>query len=85
MGRRYVGVGGKTKYLAIYSVKTMDAMVKVVAEDPALKDSRAIEERRLFDTIPGKTDVVQNVYEQISGTHSVPVTVGNVAMSLAFS
>ena len=43
-GRRYVGVKGATKYLALYGVENMDA-------------------------IPGKTDVVSNVYEQVSGTH----------------
>ena len=66
-GRRYVGVKGDTKYLALYSVATMDAMVQVMAADPSLKDPRAIEERRLFDAVPGKTDVISNVYEQISG------------------
>jgi len=66
-GRRYVGVKGDTKYLALYSVATMDAMVQVMATDPSLKDPSAVEERRLFDAVPGKTDVISNVYEQISG------------------
>jgi hypothetical protein len=66
-GRRYVGVRGETKYLALYSVTTMDAMVQVMAADAALKDPRAVDERRRFDAIPGKTDVIANVYEQISG------------------
>ncbi len=66
-GRRYVGVKGQTKYLALYSVATMDAMSRVMAADAALKDPRAIEERRRFDLISGKYDVVANVYEQISG------------------
>ena len=67
-GRRYVGVKGETRYLALYSVATMDAMVRVMASDPALKDPRAVDERQRFDAIPGKTDVVSNIYEQISGT-----------------
>ncbi len=71
-GRRYVGVKGDTKYLALYAVETMDAMVRVMAADNALKDPRAIEERRLFDGITGKLDVKSNVYEQISGS-----TLGN--------
>ncbi len=66
-GRRYVGVKDDTKYLALYSVATMDAIIQVMAADPILKDPRAIEERRLFDAVPGKTDVISNVYEQISG------------------
>lgn len=66
-GRRYVGALGSTKYLALYSVETMDAMAQVMAADPALKHPIAVEERRRFDAIPGKTDVVSNVYEQISG------------------
>lgn len=66
-GRRYVGVKGETKYLALYSVETMDDIMKVSAADPALKDPRAIDERALFDAIPGKQDVLSNVYEQISG------------------
>ena len=68
-GRRYVNVKGSTKYLALYAVESMDQMVKVMAADSALKDPRAVEERTLFDAIPGKTDVVSNVYEQISGSH----------------
>lgn len=65
--RRYVGVKGETKYLALYSVATMDAMVQVMASDNALKDPRAVEERRRFDAIEGMYDVVSNVYEQVSG------------------
>lgn len=68
-GRRYLNVKGSTKYLALYAVESMDRMVQVMAADPALKDSRAIDERTRFDAIPGKTDVVSNVYEQISGNH----------------
>ena len=30
-GRRYVGVKGDTKYLALYAVETMDAMARVMA------------------------------------------------------
>lgn len=66
-GRRYVGVHGETKYLALYCVTTMDAMVQVMAADAALKDVRAVDERRRFDAIPGKTDVISNIYEQLSG------------------
>lgn len=66
-GRRYIGVKGETKYLALYSVATMDDMVRVMAADPALKDPRANDERALFDAIPGKQNVLSNVYEQISG------------------
>lgn len=66
-GRRYVGVKGETKYIALYSIATMEALVRVFAADDALKDPRAIEERTLFDAIPGKFDMVANVYEQISG------------------
>jgi hypothetical protein len=62
-------VKGSTKYLALYAVESMDQMVQVMAADPALKDPRAIDERTRFDAIPGKTDVVSNVYEQISGNH----------------
>jgi len=68
-GRRYVGVKGAVKYLALYSVENMDAMARVMASDSALKDPRAVEERRLFDAIDGKFDVRSNVYEQISGAH----------------
>ncbi len=66
-GRRYVGVKGDTKYLALYAVESMEDMVRVMAVDNALKDPRAIEERRMFDAITGKFDVKSNVYEQISG------------------
>lgn len=66
-GRRYVGVKGETKYLALYGVEGMDAMVRVMAATDALKDARAVEERRRFDAIEGKSDVVSNVYEQVSG------------------
>ncbi|HKK30053.1 MAG TPA: hypothetical protein VKA18_06620 [Alphaproteobacteria bacterium] len=68
-GKRYVGVKGDTKYLALYAVKDMDAMALVMAANPSLKDKRAVEERTRFDAISGKTDVVSNVYEQISGSH----------------
>lgn len=68
-GRRYLNVKGSTKYLALYAVETMDQLVRVMAAAPALKDPRAIDERNKFDAIPGKTDVVSNVYEQISGNH----------------
>lgn len=67
-GRRYRGVLGETKYLALYGVADMEAMVKVMAADDALKTAAAIDERARFDAIPGKTDVQSNVYEQISGT-----------------
>lgn len=67
-GRRYRGVLGETKYLALYGVADMEAMVKVMAADDALKTAAAIHERTRFDAIPGKTDVKSNVYEQISGT-----------------
>lgn len=66
-GRRYVGVKGETKYLALYAVDTMDDIVAVMAADPALKHPIAVDERARFDAIPGKTDVVSNVYEQVSG------------------
>lgn len=65
--RRYVGVKGETKYLALYSVQSMDDMARVMAADPALKDPRAIDERARFDAIPGKQNVLSNVYEQTSG------------------
>jgi hypothetical protein len=68
-GRRYVGVKGDTKYLALYAVESVDQLALVMAADPALKDPRAVEERARFDAIPGKTDVVSNVYEQLSGSH----------------
>lgn len=67
--RRYLNVQGSTKYLALYAVETMDQMAQVMAADPALKDPRAVDERERFDAIPGKSDVVSNVYEQISGSH----------------
>lgn len=66
-GRRYRGVLGETKYLALYGVEDMDSMVQVTAADDALKAPHAIEERRLFDGIAGKADIKSNVYEQISG------------------
>lgn len=66
-GRRYVGVTGETKYLALYGVESMEAMARVMAADPALKDPRAVDERTRFDGIPGKRDVLSNVYEQVSG------------------
>lgn len=65
--RRYVCVQGETEYLALYGVATLAAMARVMAADNGLKDPRAIEERRRFDAIDGKRDVVSNVYEQISG------------------
>ena len=71
-GRRYLNIKGTIKYMALYGVESMDAMVKVMAADPALKDPRAVEERARFDAIPGKFDMRSNVYEQISGA-----TLGN--------
>ncbi|MEK9828069.1 MAG: hypothetical protein VW521_06930 [Rhodospirillales bacterium] len=68
-GRRYKGVKGETKWLALYAVENMDAIARVMAADNADKDPRAIAERTLFDNIPGKTEVLSNVYEQISGSH----------------
>ncbi|MGZ0190148.1 MAG: hypothetical protein ACKVH0_19470 [Alphaproteobacteria bacterium] len=66
-GRRYLNVRGETKYLALYSVATMDDLVQVMAASDTLKDPRAIDERTRFDAITEKYDVVSNVYEQISG------------------
>ncbi len=66
-GWRYVSVRGPIKYLALYSVADMDAMSLVFAANNADKDPRAIDERALFDAIPGKTDVRSMVYEQLSG------------------
>lgn len=71
-GRRYVGERGDAKYLALYGVDGMDAMAQVLADDPALRDERAVGERARFDAIPGLSDVVSNVYEQTSGA-----TLGN--------
>ena len=68
-GKRYLNVKGSPKYLALYAVENMDQMDRVMASDPDLKDPRAIDERTRFDAIPGKTDVISNVYEQISGNH----------------
>ena len=68
-GRRYKGVKGETKWLALYAVENMDAIARVMAAENADKDPRAIVERTLFDNIPGKTEVLSNVYEQISGSH----------------
>ena len=68
-GRRYVGVKGETKYLALYRVQDMDAMVRVMGAEQSLKDPRAVEERARFDAITEKFDVKSNVYEQISGAH----------------
>ena len=67
--RRYVNVKGDVQYLALYAVSDVEAMVKVMAADNALKDPRAIAERTMFDAIEGKFDVTSNVYEQVSGAH----------------
>lgn len=66
-GRRYVGVRGTTKYLALYELE--DAAVLGRMYGPEGRDARAIDERARFDALQGLTDVRSNVYIQRSGTH----------------
>lgn len=66
-GRRYVGVRGDVKYLALYELS--DAAVLARMYGPEGRDQRAVDERAKFDALKGLSDVRSNVYVQRSGTH----------------
>lgn len=66
-GRRYVGVRGEIRYLALYELESADVLTAMYGEQG--RDPRAIAERAKFDALEGLTDVRSNVYVQRSGTH----------------
>ena len=66
-GRRYIGLRGDIKYMALYELSGPEVLPRMYG--PEGRDPRAIAEREMFDALEGLTDMRSNIYVQRSGTH----------------
>ncbi len=68
-GRRYVGVVGEVKYLALYEIASVSDLERLLGADAARRHPLVNEEFARFEQLQGLRDVRINVYQQLSGTH----------------
>ena len=68
-GRRYQGVVGDTKYLALYEIEDATFLERLIGADADKRDPIANEEFGKFDQLQGVSDVRINIYQQLSGSH----------------
>ena len=68
-GRRYQGVVGDTKYLALYEIEDATFLERLIGADADKRDPIANEEFGKFDRLQGVNDVRINIYQQLSGSH----------------
>lgn len=68
-GRRYQGVVGDTKYLALYEIEDATCLDRLIGADADKRDPIANEEFGKFDALQGVSDVRINIYQQLSGSH----------------
>jgi hypothetical protein len=68
-GRRYQGVVGDTKYLALYEIEDATFLERLIGADADKRDPIANGEFGKFDRLQGVSDVRINIYQQLSGSH----------------
>ena len=68
-GRRYQGVVGDTKYLALYEIEDAAFLEHLIGPDADKRHPIANEEFGKFDQLQGLSDVRINIYQQRSGSH----------------
>ena len=68
-GRRYQGVVGDTKYLALYGIEDGTFLERLIGADADKRDPIANGEFGKFDRLQGVSDVRINIYQQLSGSH----------------
>ena len=68
-GRRYLGVRGDLKYLALYQIDDDSYLESLLGPDAETRHPTARSEFARFEQLEGVSDVRINVYEQLSGTH----------------
>lgn len=66
-GRRYVGVFGPIRYLALYEIADRSWLPRLLGPDTAQRPEIVNDEFARFGHLAGLADVTINVYEQISG------------------
>jgi len=68
-GRRYQGVVGDIKYLALYEVEDAARLEHLIGPDADKRHPIANEEFGKFEQLQRLSDVRINVYQQLSGSH----------------
>ena len=71
-GRRYVGIYGDLKYLALYEIAEHSWLPSLLGPDPAGRPAVVNSEFAQFGRLAGLRDVSINVYEQIFGPPFTP-------------
>ncbi len=68
-GRRYQGVLGDTKFLALYEIEDAGCLEHLIGPDEEKRHPTANREFAKFEQLKGLSDVAINIYQQISGSH----------------
>jgi antibiotic biosynthesis monooxygenase (ABM) superfamily enzyme len=68
-GRRYQGVLGDTKYLALYEIEDAAFLEHLIGPDADKRHPTANAEFAKFEQLQGVSDVRINIYQQLSGSH----------------
>ena len=68
-GRRYRGVVGDTKYLALYEIEDAAFLENLIGPDADQRHATANAEFAKFEQLKGLSDVRINIYRQLSGSH----------------
>jgi hypothetical protein len=71
-GRRYVGVFGPVRYLALYEIADRSWLPALLGPNPEARPDVVNEEFARFGALEGVRDVVIRAYEQISGPQFTP-------------
>ncbi|MDP6707788.1 MAG: hypothetical protein QF893_15700 [Alphaproteobacteria bacterium] len=81
-GRRYQGVVGETKYLALYEIEDAGCLELLIGADADKRHATANAEFAKFEELQGVGDVRINVYQQLSGSHlGNPLLKGDLPLS----
>lgn len=85
-GRRYQGVVGETKYLALYQIDAGTDLETLLGAEAAGRHPTANAEFAKFETLQGLSDVKINVYRQLLGSHlGAPLLTGDLPVSLVMA
>jgi antibiotic biosynthesis monooxygenase (ABM) superfamily enzyme len=68
-GRRYRGVVGDAKYLALYEIDDAGSLERLIGPNADKRHPIANDEFEKFGRLQGLSDVRINVYQQLSGSH----------------
>jgi hypothetical protein len=82
-GRRYVGVVGASKYLALYAIADASYLDNLLGAEAAHRHPLAHREFAAFEHLQGLSDLRINVYQQLSGSHlGHPLLQANLPLSV---